>query len=218
MIRKKSKYQKPKKAFETSRIKEENQIKDKYGLKNKKEIWKAIAKIAYFRQRAKSLITADPEEQILFLNKLKNLGLKTETIADVLALEVEDILQRRLATVVVAKTLATTPRQARQMIVHKKVLINNFAIDSPSYLVPINEENLISVRKITKKPKPEIEKPADEKQADAQPAKPDDANPTVQPIEAKPTPKPESSTQPGKPPDNKESQPEKTSDNAGEQK
>ncbi|MFH1290691.1 MAG: hypothetical protein ABIH92_04765 [Nanoarchaeota archaeon] len=100
MIRKSKSYKKPMKAFEAARIKEENELKKKYALKNKREIWKAQAKIDYYRGRAKALAKKPHEEQEVLFNKLKSLGLKVETIADVLGLKVEDILKRRLTTVV----------------------------------------------------------------------------------------------------------------------
>ena len=46
MIRKHKKYTRPRKAYDSIRIKEENVLVEKYGLKNKREIWKADARIA----------------------------------------------------------------------------------------------------------------------------------------------------------------------------
>ena len=45
MKRKQKKYSKPKRPFDKKRIDEENQLKKEFGLKNKREIWKAEAKI-----------------------------------------------------------------------------------------------------------------------------------------------------------------------------
>src|SRR3989344_1075540 len=121
MIRKKKLFSRPKKAFELKRIQEENALVQKYGLKNKLEIWRALARINYFRRRAKELASAPTEEQEVFFNNLKDIGLKTVSISDVLGLKVEDLLERRLPTIVFKKKLAQTPRHARQLIVHKKV-------------------------------------------------------------------------------------------------
>jgi small subunit ribosomal protein S4 len=74
MIRKKNIYAKPKKSFEQARIQEENELIKKYGLKNKKEIWKTLAKINYFRKRAMALARIGGEEQEIFFNKLKKNG------------------------------------------------------------------------------------------------------------------------------------------------
>jgi small subunit ribosomal protein S4 len=155
MIKKKKSYSKPKKSFESSRIKEENALATRYGLKNKREIWKTLAKIDYYRNRAKELAKSTREEQEVLFNKLKAIGLDTNTIADILDLKVENLLERRLPTIVAKKGLATTPKQARQMVVHKKILIKGRAIDSPSYIVQVSEENLITVKQKIKKPKAE---------------------------------------------------------------
>ena len=63
MIRKRKMFARPKKAYEKTRITEENVLVEKYGLKNKREIWKTIAKIKYYRQRAKDLAKKTDEEQ-----------------------------------------------------------------------------------------------------------------------------------------------------------
>src|SRR3989344_8507732 len=101
MKRKKKSYEKPKKPFDKDRILEENRIKKDFGLKNKREIWKAESKIAQIRRRAKSLISAELEEQKAFFNKLKQIGLNVNSIPDVLALTKEDYLRRRLQAVLV---------------------------------------------------------------------------------------------------------------------
>ena len=51
--------------------------------------------------------------------------------------------------------MATTSKSARQLITHKKVLINGNSINAPSYLVPIEFENKITLKeKKTKSKKP----------------------------------------------------------------
>lgn len=156
MIRKKKSYSKPKKAYELKRMQEENKLVEKYGLKNKREIWKTIAKIKYFRNRAMELAKSTREEQENLLEKLKAIGLKVESLADILGLKVEDLLERRLSTIVLKKNLALAPKHARQMVTHKKVLVNKAVIDSPSYIVPVELENKISLKEKARKPKVEI--------------------------------------------------------------
>jgi small subunit ribosomal protein S4 len=145
MIRKHKLFVRPKKAYQKTRIKEENQIASKYALKTKREIWKAMAKITYFRRRAKTLVKASSEEQQVFFGKLQKIGLKVNSIADVLDLKVENLLNRRLPTVVFEKGLAKTTKQARQMVVHKKVLINGRAVNIPSYIVAVADEPNITI-------------------------------------------------------------------------
>ncbi len=153
MIRKGNKYSKPRKAYEASRIKEENALLEKYGLKNKKEIWKAIAKVSYFRKRAMSLAKSSSEEQEVLFGKLRGLGLKVNSIADVLALTTENLLQRRLPTIVHKLGYAPTVRAARQMVAHKRVSIEGKIVNTPGYLVYVSEENQIKINSSSKKPK-----------------------------------------------------------------
>jgi len=156
MIRKGKGYVRPKKLYEKSRINEENTLVNKYGLKNKREIWKTIAKVSYYRRRAKSLAKSTPEEQEVLFSKLKSIGLKAQSIADVLALNVEDILRRRLPTIIAQNGLAQTVRQARQMVVHKNILIDDNVVNIPSYIVSLDEESKIKV-KVRKKVAPKSE-------------------------------------------------------------
>ena len=65
----------------------------------------------------------------------------------------EDILKRRLSTIVSGKKLASTPKEARQMIVHKRVLVNGRLMNVPSYLVGFDEEDKIEIKKKAKKMK-----------------------------------------------------------------
>ena len=146
MIRKKNKFSWPRKLYDKTRISDENKLVEEYGLKNKREIWKAEAKIKYFRDRAKFLITESTNEQEQFFLKLRSIGLSVKTIADVLALNKEDLLKRRLATVVWKKGLANTAKQARQFIVHKQVFVDGKAVDVPSYIVSTELESNITLK------------------------------------------------------------------------
>src|SRR3989338_7737940 len=152
MIRKSKRFTKPRKAYEKARINEENELVKKYGLKNKREIWKTLSKVNYFRSRDKALANSSVSEQEVLFNKLKYLGLKTDTIAEVLALKVQDLLERRITTVLVKKGLANTPRQARQMVTHKRVSIDNKTVNTPSLFVPKSQEDLLHI-KVEKKKK-----------------------------------------------------------------
>jgi len=164
MKRKHKTYSKPKRPFDKVRIDEEAEIKKEFGLKNKREIWKAEAKIKSIRERAKKLISSDEEEQKALFKRLKKSGLEVNSIADVLSLNKEDYLRRRLQTIVVNKKLATTTKSARQLITHKRVLVNGKIVDSPSYIVPIKLEGKISLKKGKVKEK-KVEKPEEENES-----------------------------------------------------
>lgn len=158
--RKQQKYSRPRKPFDKARIIEENEIREKYGLKNKKEIWKADAAISRIRNMAKKLITKSDEEKNAFVGRLQKRGFRVERIEDVLALNKEDWLKRRLQTLVHAKKLANTPKQARQFVAHKHIAINDRIVNKPSYQVTLEEEpgiKLTIVLTDNKAPKSKIE-------------------------------------------------------------
>lgn len=159
--RRHKKYREPKKKFEAQRIKDEDSLLKKYGLKNKKELWKAEFKINKIRKKAKSLINK-PEEQQQFVNKLRILGLKVNAIDDILALTKDNLLERRLQTVIVRKGMAGTPRNARQLIVHKHVAVGNNIVNIPSFIVPVASEDKIKIIKKIKEQKKEKESLAGE--------------------------------------------------------
>jgi len=143
--RKIRKFSRPRKLYDKLRIEEENELVKKYGLKNKREIWKADSAIERIRNQAKKLITAPTEEQEKLFNKLNKIGFRISKIADVLDLEKEDWLKRRLQSILIEKKLAK-PKEARQLIAHKHVAINGKMVNIPSYIVKTDEENKIEIR------------------------------------------------------------------------
>jgi small subunit ribosomal protein S4 len=146
------KYEPPSHPWKRERIVEEKKLQYKYGLKNKREIWIAKAILRKIRKQARDLIgrkargdeTAEIQEKRL-INRLIKLGLLNEgaTLDDVLSLTVEDILERRLQTLVFRKGLARTIWQARQLIVHGHIAIDGKRVTIPSYWVTREEENKI---------------------------------------------------------------------------
>lgn len=147
------KYDAPTVIWDAQRIKEETELQIRYGLKNKREVWKAKSLLRNFREQARKLIArlrteekqAEKEKEQL-LKRLIRMGILNEksTLDDVLALTVETILSRRFQTLVYMKGLAYTPRHARQLIVHGHTAINGKKVTVPSYLVRREEENAIS--------------------------------------------------------------------------
>ncbi len=153
--RKSRKFRRPKKLFDKQRIEDENKIVERFGLKNKREIWKANAEISKIRRRAKSLIPKSDEDKKEFFDKLKRQGFKAEDISDVLGFTVQDWLDRRLQTFVLKKGLATTAKGARQLIVHKKIAVNGRRVNKPSFFIMKNLENKIEL--ILKEKKVKVE-------------------------------------------------------------
>lgn len=147
MKRKHTRYSRPKRPFDKERIDEEAGIKKEFGLKNKKEIWRAEARIKSMREKAKKLISADSEEQKALFAKLKKMGFDVNSIADVLSLDKKDYLNRRLQTIVVKKKIAKTQKSARQLITHRKILVGEKVVSSPSHIVPIDLEKRVILKK-----------------------------------------------------------------------
>ncbi|MFW9772628.1 MAG: 30S ribosomal protein S4 [Candidatus Heimdallarchaeota archaeon] len=145
----KKKFRKPKHPFQKERIMEELEFLGKYGLRNKREYWKSRTILADWRNIARQSRTLSKEraievqqELIKKLNRLGIIGSEAE-FEDVLLLTVEDVLKRRLQTLVYEKGLASTIYQARQYITHGHIQVAGKKIDAPSYLVKRDEEELI---------------------------------------------------------------------------
>jgi small subunit ribosomal protein S4 len=65
-----------------------------------------------------------------------------------------------LPSVLIKKKIANGPKHARQMVVHKRILINGRVVNIPSYIVKVDEENKITLKKKIRKPK--VEKKAED--------------------------------------------------------
>jgi small subunit ribosomal protein S4 len=136
--------------YDKARLERELPLVGEYGLRNKKELWKARTILSKARQQARALLAHDPEvrkqREEELLSRLIRLGMlsKGGDLDSVLALEVRTVLNRRLQTIVHRKGLATTPYQARQFIVHRHIAIDNGIVTSPGRLITIIEEEAIS--------------------------------------------------------------------------
>lgn len=148
----KKQYATPLRPWGRERIEREAELVRKYGLKSKKEVWKTETILRGYRGQARNLMAASGEqaekEARQLLTKLKNLGLVDEdsTVVDVLRLDIDDVLDRRLQSVVRSKGLASTPTQARQMIDHGHIVVGDKAVTEPGYLVSAEEEENVDFR------------------------------------------------------------------------
>lgn len=147
-------YKKPKRPWDSSRIESERNILKEFGLRRKREIWVAEGIVRDFRRRARDLIAKkDEKEKRILLDKLVGLGLlqKGQGLENVLALNVRDVLNRRLQTIVFKKGFADTIKHARQKITHGHIYMGNRKIIFPSYIVPIEKEKFIKLKEDIKK-------------------------------------------------------------------
>ena len=167
MRKSKKKYKRPKMIWDKARIERDKELKKTFGLLRKREIWKAETLLRKYRRLARRLAAIkDEKTEKELMDKLAKLGIlgKGTGLDDVLSLSVENILDRRLQTIVFKRGLASTPKEARQMIIHGHVKVGGKKASYPSYLIPKSEEDKIEVikRKIKPATKPKVTKAADE--------------------------------------------------------
>ena len=148
-------YQTPKRPFEKTRIEEETRLVIEYGLRNKREVWKAQSILRKYRKGARELLVlmsseadkasfeAKKAELISSMQRNGLLGPDADIDA-VLSLKVQAQLERRLQSLVYRKGLARSPKQARQLVTHGHIAINGRRTSIPGYRVSRIEENQIS--------------------------------------------------------------------------
>ncbi|MEM0128425.1 MAG: 30S ribosomal protein S4 [Thermoplasmatales archaeon] len=143
------KFETPRHPFEGERIKGENKVLKEYGLKNKRELWKAQSELRKYRANARDLqarlrLGDAVAQQTMksMVGRLARYGILSENASadDILALNVQSFLERRLQTVVFRKGLARTPGMARQLIVHGHISVGEKKVTIPSYKVLKSEE------------------------------------------------------------------------------
>ncbi len=143
------KYETPSHPWQASRIKEESDLVRKYGLKNKREVWKARSYLRKVRGQARDLVGKQrlddaqvKRETQGLLSRLQREGFLGDepTLDDILALNVEAVLARRLQTVAYLRGLAMTPKQARQLIIHGHVAVGGGRMTIPGHIVTRAEE------------------------------------------------------------------------------
>lgn len=143
------KYDTPRFPWRTDIMQGELRLLGQYGLRNKHELWRYETMLSKFRGNARSLIGQAPEQRKKMeeelLTRLKKLGVLPETavLDDVLDLTIEDILERRMQTIVLRKGLAKTAQQSRQLITHGHITISGRRVKIPGYLVTKPEETRV---------------------------------------------------------------------------
>ena len=139
-------WQKPKRPLNYDLIMDELKTLGTFGLKTKRELWKTQTELSRIRFQARSLLALRQEirerKEPILIQSLSKIGLVNEdsTLDDVLNLQVNDLLSRRLQTMAQRKLYFKTPYQARQAIVHGHVMIGDNIVTIPSYIVKTDEE------------------------------------------------------------------------------
>ncbi|WXG40527.1 MAG: 30S ribosomal protein S4 [Candidatus Freyarchaeum deiterrae] len=148
--RQRKKYKTPMHPFSKDRIHSELILMGKYGLRNKREIWRATTLLRGLRKHARRSLALPDEAQekarSQLVGKLNRLGILSPeaTLDEVLRLNIEDILNRRLQTLVQMQGLSNSIYHSRQLIVHGHIAVDGKRITSPGYLVDRKGESLVS--------------------------------------------------------------------------
>jgi small subunit ribosomal protein S4 len=144
-------YETPKHPWQAARMASEVELVKRYGLRNKKEVWKAHSGLKKYRELARKLLAESTKGKLSghvktdsdnILNRLKRYSLlKTDGVLDdILSLDVTNFLERRLQTQVHKQGLANTIKQARQFIVHGHISVDGKKVTVPGYIVSAEEE------------------------------------------------------------------------------
>ena len=190
-------WSKPKRPLNYELKMEELQTLGTFGLRTKRELWKAHTELSRVRQQARSLLALTQkvraEKEPILLKSLVRIGLvkNDATLDDVLNLKPTDLLARRLQTIVSNKLGFKTPYQARQAVIHGHIMVGDRKVDIPSYTVTVAEEGNVhfspeskipEMLEKTKAKEPKVETPTEGKEGSEVEAKPAEAKPA----EAKP--------------------------------
>jgi len=151
--RQKKRYTTPRHPWTEENLRENLRLIGEYGLRSKRELRRAEFMLRQIRRSARSYQALTGEERERrereLISKLYRMGLveKESSLDDVLSLTTSNLLGRRLQTLLLKKGLTKTLHQARQLIVHKKVLIGERAISVPGYVVGRKEEAEIALQR-----------------------------------------------------------------------
>ncbi len=144
-------YDTPRHPWQAARMAEEVGHIKTYGLRNKREVWKAQTLLRNYRRSAMEMLAEITEGELTghvkqksddILAKLKRYGILSPEggLDDILALDARNFLDRRLQTQVYRQGFANTLRQARQFITHGHIAIEAKKITVPGYMVTKEDE------------------------------------------------------------------------------
>ena len=145
-------YKVPRRPYESARLDHELKLAGVYGLKNKREIYRVNYTLGKIRKAARELLTLDEHnprrlfEGNALIRRLIRIGVldKEKNKLDyVLALKVEDFLERRLQTQVFKLGLAKSIHHARVLIRQRHVRVGKQLVDVPSFIVRLDSQRHI---------------------------------------------------------------------------
>ena len=139
----------PRRPYERERLDKELKLMGSYGLRNKREIWRAHTMVTKVRSIARVLLTLpekDPKRMFegqALLRRLTRYGLLAENeqkLDYVLGLSDEKMLDRRLQTRIFHQGLAKSIHHARVLIRQRHIRVGRQMVNVPSFMVRTDSE------------------------------------------------------------------------------
>lgn len=151
----------PRNPWEKDRLVKELQLLGTYGLKNKKELWTALAMARADKKQARTLLISTNNKEFVtqgraLLNRLCKNGMVSSVdfndeesfrscLREVLNFDLGHYLNRRLQSLVLKAGLARNIHHARILIAHKHIVIKGNIVNKPSMLVRSENEGHIEI-------------------------------------------------------------------------
>ncbi len=143
-------YATPRHPWRKEQLEEELHLLGEYGLRNKKELRHHETSLSKIRGIARTLLGATEEQRAQlerqYLKSMARMGILPESasVDNILDLNVRDLMERRLQTIVFRAGLAKSVHQARQFVTHGHISVAGDVVSVPSYIVKRDEESRIA--------------------------------------------------------------------------